>query len=403
MRGRGRSVGDVQLLSGVRRVQWTLPVLDAGISGVLIVAAVGQTAEIPGLSHPWTEVVAAALAGSTALRTRAPFAMCAIAAAGAVAFASMPGTTSPLWLFLALLVVGFSAAANLAGGYRVAGLLILLGSAYYFQIVTTSRVPAGEYSWSDLYISPLVIVLAPAVAGWLLQRSRHQTAETQRLAAELSIARDREAETATLAERSRIARELHDVISHAVSVMVVQAGAAEQLMPPGSPAHDQVRAVRETGKQAMAELRRQLGLMRVEGPSSSSPLPGLAEVSDLAESSGAELSLELAGGELPPGLELTAYRIVQEALTNARRHAPGAPVCVRLGERDAALDIVVEDSGGGGSIEEGSGSGLRGMRERVELYGGYLVAGPRADATGWRVHARLPLPANPLARDAAVT
>ena len=153
-----------------------------------------------------------------------------------------------------------------------------------------------------------------------------------------------------------------------------------------------VRCVR-TGKQALSELRRQLGLMREGVPSSPSPLPGLGQIPDLVAASGAELAVDgCARLEVAPGLGLTAYRVVQEALTNAQRHAPGAPVSVRLGGGVDVLEIVVLDDGVGASAVQGAGVGLQGMRERVEMYGGCLEVGPRQDARGWRVRARLPLP-----------
>jgi signal transduction histidine kinase len=263
---------------------------------------------------------------------------------------------------------------------------------YDVQIVTSHR-PGGDTAIGDVYVSPMVLLL-PVAGGMLLRRSRRQSAELARLGAELAAEREAHAEAAAAAERSRIARELHDVISHAVTVMVVQAGAAEQLLVDDHPARARVRAIRGAGKEALGELRRQLGLMRAGAHASPSPLPGLAQLSDLAGSSGARLTMaEDVPEQVPPGLALTAYRLVQEALTNANRHAPGAAVEVRVGWCGEELLVEVEDDGLGASAACGSGHGLRGMQERVEMYGGELDVGPCRDGRGWRVAARLPIPA----------
>lgn len=180
-----------------------------------------------------------------------------------------------------------------------------------------------------------MLIGVPVVGGMLLRRSRHQTAELRRLGSELTSEREAHARDAAAAERNRIARELHDVISHSVSVMVVQAGAAEQQLPAESPAREQLLAVRRTGK---------------------------------------------------------------EALTNARRHAAGAPVRVRVGRDDDRLVVdVVNGPGHALTDAVGGGHGITGMRERVAMYAGRLEAGPTNEG-GWGVHARLPFPPAPVAR-----
>jgi signal transduction histidine kinase len=371
---------------------WRLPVplLDLAIAALLVAAAVTTEAKHPGVVHPWTELTAAVAVGAVALRTRAPRAMVLITCSVLAVYAFLPATDTPLWTFLGVLVICFSVGAGLDGRRRLVMVGVLLATAYLLQLATSANEPVTP---EDLYVSPLVIVGAPTFAGMLLRRSRQQTATVHRLAAELAAEREKHAQLAVLAERSRLARELHDVISHAVTVMVVQAGAAEQLLQAEDPARGHVHAVRSTGKQALAELRRQLGLMREGRPASPSPLPGLAEVRGLAEETGAELRMD---PELPavvaPGLGLTVYRVVQEALTNAHRHAPGAPVRVRLRRDGSGLEVLVDDDGAGTSAVQGAGQGLAGMRERVEMYGGHLDVGPRGDGRGWRVRVVLPVP-----------
>ena len=183
------------------------------------------------------------------------------------------------------------------------------------------------------------------------------------------------------------------MISHSVSVMVVQAGAAEQLLPEDSPAREPLLAVRRTGKEALTELRRQLGVLREDSPeSTTTPLPVMSDVRTLAAGDGVTLELDDTVGEVPPGMALAAYRVVQEALTNAHRYAAGAPVRVRVVREGDELDVdVVNGPGRCRSDTVGGGHGLAGMRERVELYAGRLEAGATDDG-GWRVRARMPMP-----------
>lgn len=365
------------------------PVLDLVLGlGLAIAAAVDTlgSASIPGLAA----IPAVVAGGAVALRTRAPFASVLLAAGGFAAYGAMPSTSTPLWSFLTVLVVTFSAGSRLSGRRLWLAAAIVLAAGYVVQLLDAHRTP-DELGWGEVYLTPLIIVLGPGFAGWLLQQARGQAAELRRLARELEEERQQHVVAAAEAERGRIARELHDVISHSVSVMVVQAGAAEQVLPEGSPARARVRAVRETGKEALAELRRQLGVLG-RASDDAAPLPGLDDLPRLARATGASLSCEgIAPSELAPGLGLAAYRVVQEALTNASRHAGGGAVRVRLVHHADAIEVDVVNAAGAPSGEKGSGRGLIGMRERVELYGGLLDAGERDG--GWRVHAWLPLTA----------
>jgi signal transduction histidine kinase len=227
---------------------------------------------------------------------------------------------------------------------------------------------------------------------------------------------------AVAVERARIARELHDVVAHHVSVMVIQAGAAEANLPLDAPAARQaVQAIGETGREAMAEMRRLLGLLRSEasfepspdapkgsneGPAADaerSPQPGLSDLASLADrtrEAGVDVSVEVNGTahRLPAGVDLSAYRVVQEALTNTLRHAgPGTRASVRIAFEPESLAVEVTDDGRGrpavaslGRSRSGVGHGLLGMRERVMLYGGRLVTGPLPGG-GFRVTATFPL------------
>jgi signal transduction histidine kinase len=258
-------------------------------------------------------------------------------------------------------------------------------------------VAAAGDSRVDAFNGANAILVAAAVwlAAVVLGRRARRAGELEARAAGLEREREERARAAAVAERARIARELHDVIAHSVSVMTVQAGAARVLLDeaPGR-ARESLRAVEETGRQALAEMRRLLGILRHEGGPSLAPQPGLADLEALVEQARAgglpvELAVEGAREPLPPGVDLAAYRIVQEALTNARRHAGPARARVTVRYGGGALGLEVADDGSRASGGAGDGHGLVGMRERVALYGGELQAGPRPGG-GFAVRARLP-------------
>jgi signal transduction histidine kinase len=215
--------------------------------------------------------------------------------------------------------------------------------------------------------------------------------------ARLERDRERDMADAALEERARIARELHDVIAHAVSLMVVQASAERRLLDPEQRrTADTLETIESSGREALGELRRLLGVLRAHGRERLAPQPGLDALPELLEEAGRgghEIRLEIEGepARLPAGLDLTAYRIVQEGLTNARKHAPGATVDLSLRWRPAELEIEVTDHGPGPPTNSnGAGHGLIGMRERASLYGGSLRTGP-GPGGGFRVLARLPI------------
>ena len=198
-----------------------------------------------------------------------------------------------------------------------------------------------------------------------------------------------------LAERARIARELHDVVAHQMSMVAVQAETA-RLTTPGMPAEGQARLaeIGDTAREALTEMRRLLGVLRSDEGAQLAPQPGLDRVDELvsaARAGGSSVRLTMSGAPatLPPGVDLTAYRIVQEALSNARRHAPGADVEVTLGFGADRLAIRVRDHGPG-PAGDSDGHGLQGMRERVAMVGGSLHTGA-APGGGFAVEADLPV------------
>jgi signal transduction histidine kinase len=254
------------------------------------------------------------------------------------------------------------------------------------------------------------LVLTDAVVGgvmgggicliaYTLQWRTRLARELEQRAVRIERERAEQTRAAVAEERKRIARELHDVIAHSVSVMTVQAGAARLVLDAQPERADApLRVVEQTGHQALAEMGRLLGILREgEGEVAFARQPGMADLDALIEQARqAGLSVELAvdgnRAELPPGVDLAAYRVVQEALTNALKHAgpTHAQVTVRFGRK--ALDLEIRNDGRVASNGDRGGHGLVGMRERVGLYGGELEAGPRTGG-GYTVRARLPVEA----------
>lgn len=260
-----------------------------------------------------------------------------------------------------------------------------LGLAAVAAVATCALVPK---LWT---LSTVTFNLAVIAALWLVGRLVHSRGRRVDV-----LERSRAAALAE--ERKRIARELHDIVAHSVSMMVVQSGAAEQLLADDpDAARDALATIRRTGRDALHELRLLLGLLREDGDDETVPQPALADLEQLIASmrgAGLQIAFDPTNVEdgIPPGVGLTAYRVVQESLVNALKHAPGARVAVRLRLAAQALEIVVADDGGAGASAgppPAGGHGLIGMQERVLLYGGRFDAGP-ADG-GFRVEASIPV------------
>ncbi|OIV37328.1 two-component sensor histidine kinase [Mangrovactinospora gilvigrisea] len=255
-----------------------------------------------------------------------------------------------------------------------------------------------------------ILSAAPFVVAWALgdltRTRRAYYASLEDRARRLERERDAQTKVAAAAERARIARELHDVVAHNVSVMVVQADGAKFVLDQApEQAKEALDTIAGTGRQALTEMRRLLGVLRSEEAIEFVPQPGVEQIGDLLEQvRGAGLPVEFSvDGEVRPlsrGIELTVFRIVQEALTNTRKHGgPNAAAAVHLYYGDSELDLTVEDDGRGAAAAlhdrggaDGLGHGLIGMRERVGMVGGTFSAGPRPGG-GFRTRAVLPLPA----------
>jgi signal transduction histidine kinase len=250
-------------------------------------------------------------------------------------------------------------------------------------------------------LAVLLAALAPAAAWVGIARQARRDASAHDAARQV-IAETLLEHTAS-GERARIARELHDVVAHHISMIVVQAEAARLTVPGMPPAGARrLGAIGDTARAGLTEMRRLLGVLRTDAgaPAERQPQPGLAQLNDLLDdardATGAATRLILRGppGPLDPGVELAAYRIVQEALTNARRHAPGAAIDVELHYTDDALQLRVRDNGPGPPAAPLTGHGLDGMRERAIAVGGQLHTGP-ATGGGFLITALLPAKTEP--------
>jgi signal transduction histidine kinase len=294
-------------------------------------------------------------------------------------------------VFVAFVLIVYSTAANTTGRRAWIGAGIIVAAQVFGSLSSILTAGFGPQFGSYFFY----------VVAWVLGKTIQRRNELSRRLADrattLEQTRDAEVEQAVAEERSRMARELHDVVSHSVSLMTLQAGAARQALDVHPQrARQQLLGIESTGREAMVEMRRLLGLLREDsdGPSLE-PQPSLRHLDLLVERMKvAGLPVVLSADDIPPamprGVDLTAYRIVQEGLTNVLKHSN--PSCVKVNIRvlEKAVEVVVDDDGSPHPIPPGShGHGLIGMRERVAVYGGELEAGP-APGRGFRLKARIP-------------
>lgn len=291
---------------------------------------------------------------------------------------------------LALLLATFTAGFELDLKPALIGIACVVAA---FAIVTLLLDDGGE----DL---ALTVVFYGAMWGFgqaLRGNGKRVEALTER-AERLELEREVNERTAAAAERTRIARELHDIVSHSISVVVLQTQAVRRrLEPEQEQEREDLRAVETTAREAMAEMRRLFGVLRTDdAPPMLAPQPGLDQLDrllDEARAGGQSVEARIEGDRVPlaPGVDLAAFRIVQESLTNVRKHSGGANASIELNFTDDELRILVEDDGAAAAMNgPRGGHGVKGMRERAELYGGSLEVGARP-AGGFRVSARLPI------------
>ena len=338
-----------------------------------------------------------------AWRRLAPVTALFVGLAFGITFGHFWPTVDSIYSILCLLIICYSIGAY--ARHRVGAASVALVVAIYFTGAVLDAVNhTGHHGPGDVGMLSFLVI-----GAWLIGRVvSHRAGQAATMAERAErLEREQELQAAEILarERARIARELHDVIAHSVSVMVIQAGAADTLLEKDPvQARASLRSVQDLGGSTVAELRRMLGILR-EHPEdlSLAPQPGITVLPALLQQfrdAGLDVDLSTEGQPkpLPPGVDLSAYRIVQEALTNTLRHAQPAHAAVRLAYLTDALDLEITDDGTnsasgdghGDGDGDGHGHGLIGMRERATLYGGAFAAGPRPGG-GYRVTARLPL------------
>jgi signal transduction histidine kinase len=299
----------------------------------------------------------------------------------------------------------YSAVVHGRTSRRMALVVFVLAAVVVGEVVREVFFYGGGAAYGGLPVNQAVLlaynvvsIALPIGLGMAVRSRRDRESELAERTRELQSEREENARSAVLEERVRIARELHDVVAHHVSVMGVQAGAARRVMAQQpAKAEEVLSSIEDSSRQAVLELHRLLGVLRrADQPDELTPQPDLAQLPELVAKAGqagltVELSIEGEPRALPRTLEVSAYRVIQEALTNALRHSGGTTATVRLDYRRAVLEVEVLDdgTGNGSSPDAVGGHGLMGMRERVGLHGGHLRAG-RTPQGGFAIHATFP-------------
>jgi signal transduction histidine kinase len=339
---------------------------------------------------------------------------------GALAASFAVGTVAFAWhrvAPLAALTVGLTGLAVVPGvlgvdpansfGWFVTAIALLVSAGYHARLPLLALATAFgllaasivlEKGW---VLADILYVWLLAGGAWLAGRAVAGRTLRAELSEQRAVAAEQQAQwraaAAVAEERLRIAREMHDVVSHSVSVMTLHVSGVRRLLRPDqTEERAALETVERTGRESLAEMHRMLGVLRGPEPADDSPAPGLGRLSELldaARAGGLQGGLTVRGQvrPLPPGVDLAAYRIVQEAITNVLRHAAARRVDCTVDYGASLVDLRVVDDGSGPGSSGPGGHGLVGMRERAAAYGGTLEAGPRPDG-GWAVHALLPVP-----------
>jgi signal transduction histidine kinase len=369
---------------------------DRALALVLLAASVAEVLTVEHLRGPLglNLLAVATLTLPVAWRRRWPLGvLCFTMAAGTLQGLYLSSVDEVATIFFVVIVLGYTAGAHLPRRRAFIALPLM------FAGICGVNLGAETATTSD-YVFPTAVVSIAWLSGRAVRARALLTEELHEAAIRAEEAHEADAQRAMAEERRRIAREMHDVVAHSVSVMVVQAGGARRIIDRDPDRAAQAAAqIEYAGRAALVEMRRLLGLLHGgEGEAGAlAPQPSLAELDALVERSraaGLPVEVRVLGERrpVPAGIDLAAYRIVQEALTNTLKHAGAAPTEVHLRWGDHELELEILDRGRPGTARNGSGGGhgLVGMAERVRLYGGELEAGPRP-AGGFRVRARLPL------------
>ena len=380
-------------LSPLARRYWFDGLLVAGM-GISIAGAVFGQGRKNGPEGPlWVDLIAPfIIVGPLFFRRRFPFGAPLAVGAGVVIASFADNRLVPFDLipFLAGASAVFLLAQRPDPRQAVAGLAMAVG----VEAIVVHNDPKGQIG-QLIFVSLLFAVVW--IVGFSLGRKFAEADEARERAARAEREREQRARDAVAEERARIARELHDVVGHSVSVMTVQASGVRRLLRPDQERErEALLTVERTGREALAEMRRMVGVLRrPEEAPALAPQPSLEHLERLVEQAreaGLPVDLRVEGEAiaLPAGVDLTAYRLVQEGLTNAMKHARATRAEVFVSYGDGQIEVVVRDDGTGAGNGGGGGHGLVGMRERVSVYGGDLDAGPRPGG-GYQLRATLPV------------
>ena len=368
--------------------------VDAAIAAAVIVVSVAETLLSNAVTGPrWAGALLAAAMGALVYlrRTHTLAAALALPVLAAVNSAFVIDVDDQVAIFFPLLMLAYAGGAYAEPRAARTTLAVLVGAVALVGVIDSTGI-------ENVFFPSMVVLLCWLVGRNVRTRTR-LAAELHEGAARVAEQRESEARQAVAEERRRIAREMHDVVAHSISIMVIQAAGARQILPldPGR-AEEAATRIGRAGRDALAEMQLLVGTLESMRPGAPSPsLDALQALVERARHAGLEVDLSIRGvpRALPQGAELAAYRVVQEALTNAIKHAAGAPTEVSLDWGEQALELRVADRGGDAAHGlEGAGHGLVGMAERVRSYGGELHAGPR-DGGGFEVRARIPVESAP--------
>jgi signal transduction histidine kinase len=383
----------VKRLLGPVRKYWFDALVLAGV-GVGLAGVVAGQGRTGGPTGPaWFDAIAiVAILSPLFLRRRFPFGAPVGVGVAVVLVTFVDPRLAPFAFvtFLAGCAAVFLMGSLQSRRQAVAGLVLAVG----VEALVYYKDPKGNIG--AFVATSLVFGIVWTIA-FALGRKLQEANEARERAARAEREREERARAAVTEERARIARELHDVVGHSVSVMTVQASAVRRLLrPEQEKEREALLVVEQTGREALAEMRRMVGVLRrPEEAPALAPQPSLDHIDRLvaqAREAGLPVDLRIEGEpvQLPAGLDLTAYRLVQEGLTNTLKHARARQAQVFVSYGGSDLEVTVSDDGRGGGGDGRGGHGLVGMRERVSVYGGELEAGPRPEG-GYRLRARLPL------------
>ncbi|HUZ99089.1 MAG TPA: sensor histidine kinase [Gaiellaceae bacterium] len=354
--------------------------VDVGVVLVLAAAYIGHASRL----DDWAEGVPLAVVQVAPLLVRRRYPRTVLA------------VVTGAWIAQAIFVTAWPPVASLVAVYTISASLGRTEGLWATALATLAATltTIGLTDWGRT-VSDLLLFAGAWVVGDNLGTRRAYTRTLEERAERLEREREAEAARARAEEQARIARELHDVIAHSVSVMVVQAAAANDVFDTRPErAREALRAIEASGRTALAEMRRLLGVVRADG-ADYAPQPGIDRLDDLVEqvrAAGLAVGVSIEGSPrpLPAGVDLSAYRVVQEALTNTLKHANATRADVSVRYADHELGVEVRDDGEPAGNGDGHGRGLIGMRERVTAFGGSLETGPK-NTGGFAVSARFPL------------